>query len=89
MITDGRATAGADALARARQAATYLSGLGIDAVVVDCESGRMSLGLSLGLAENLQAQYVKLAEVNAEALAGVAATGRDVLTSTGSRRSAA
>ncbi len=89
VVTDGRATAGPDALARSRQAATYLSGLGIDAVVVDCESGRMSLGLALGLAEDLQAQYVKLAEVNAESLAGVAATGRDVPTRTGSRRSAA
>ena len=58
-------------------------------MVVDCESGRMSLGLALGLAEDLQAQYVKLAEVNAEALAGVAATGRAVPTRTGSRRSAA
>ena len=47
-------------------------------MVVDCESGRMSLGLAAGLAEDLQAQYVKLAEVNAEALAGVAAAGRDV-----------
>jgi hypothetical protein len=49
----------------------------------------MSLGLSLGLAEDLQAQYVKLAEVNAEALAGVAAAGRDVPMGTSSRRSAA
>ena len=80
VVTDGRATAGPDALARSRQAATYLSSLGIDAVVVDCESGKMSLGLSRGLAEDLQAQYVKLAEVNAEALAGVAAAGRDVPT---------
>ena len=76
VVTDGRATSGPDALARSRRAATYLSGLGIDAVVVDCESGRMSMGLARGLAEDLQAQYVKLAEVNAEALAGVAAAGR-------------
>ncbi|HEU4547424.1 MAG TPA: magnesium chelatase subunit D family protein [Microlunatus sp.] len=76
VITDGRATAGADALVRSRQAATYVSGLGIDAVVVDCESGRMSLGLARGLAEDLQAQYVQLAEVNAEALAGVAGASR-------------
>ncbi|HVK35351.1 MAG TPA: magnesium chelatase subunit D family protein [Microlunatus sp.] len=76
VVTDGRATAGVDALARSRQAATYLSGLGIDAVVVDCESGRMGLGLARGLAEDLQAQYVRLAEVNAEALAGVAGASR-------------
>ena len=48
VVTDGRATAGPDALARSRQAATYLAGLGVDAVVVDCESGRMSLGLARG-----------------------------------------
>ena len=76
VVTDGRATSGPDALARSRQAARHLSGLRIDAVVVDCESGRMSLGLARGLAEDLQAQYVRLAEVNAEALAGVAVTGR-------------
>ena len=87
MVTDGRATAGADALARSRHAATHLSSLGIDAVVVDCESGRMSLGLAVGLAEDLQAQYVKLTEVNAGALDSVAAAGRDVPPRTG--RSAA
>jgi magnesium chelatase subunit D len=87
VVTDGRATAGGDALARSRQAATYVSGLGIDAVVVDCESGRMSLGLARGLADDLQAQYVRLTEVNAEALAGVAGAGRPV--PSGDRRSAA
>ncbi len=87
VVTDGRATAGGEALARSRQAATYVSGLGIDAVVVDCESGRMSLGLARGLADDLQAQYVRLTEVNAEALAGVAAGGRSV--PSGGRRSAA
>jgi magnesium chelatase subunit D len=87
VVTDGRATAGADALARSRHAATHLSSLGIDAVVVDCESGRMSLGLAVGLAEDLQAQYVRLTEVNAGALASVAAAGRDVPPRTG--RSAA
>ena len=89
VVTDGRATSGPDALARSRQAATYLRTIGIDTVVVDCESGRMRLGLARGLAEDLQAQYVKLAEVNAEALAGVATTGRDVLANAGSRRGAA
>ncbi|HEY5980714.1 MAG TPA: magnesium chelatase subunit D family protein [Microlunatus sp.] len=89
VVTDGRATAGPDALARSRQAAAYLSGLGVDAVVVDCESGRMSLGLAVGLAEDLQAQYVKLAEVNAEALADVAAAGRHVPMAANSRRRAA
>lgn len=76
LITDGRATAGVDALARSRQAAAYVRSLGVDAVVVDCESGRMSLGLALGLATELQAEYLKLADVSAEALAVVASTRR-------------
>jgi magnesium chelatase subunit D len=76
MVTDGRATSGPEALGRSRQAAAYVCSLGVDAVVVDCESGRMSLGLARGLAEDLQAQYVKLAEVSAEALAGVATARR-------------
>lgn len=76
VITDGRATAGVDALARARQAAAYVRSLGVDAVVVDCESGRMSLGLARGLATELQAEYLKLADVSAEALAVVASTRR-------------
>ncbi|MDN5804605.1 MAG: VWA domain-containing protein, partial [Microlunatus sp.] len=76
VVTDGRATSGPDALDRARQSARYLRTLGVDAVVVDCESGRMSLGLALGLATDLGAQYVRLREVSAEALAGVASTRR-------------
>lgn len=76
VVTDGRATAGADAVARSRQAAAYVRSLGVDAVVVDCESGRMSIGLAVGLATELQAEYVKLADVSAEALTGVASTRR-------------
>lgn len=75
-MTDGRATAGADAVARSRQAATYVRSLGVDAVVVDCESGRMSMGLAVGLATELQAEYVKLADVSADALTGVASSRR-------------
>ena len=44
------------------------------ASVVDCESGRMSMGLALGLATELQAEYLKLADVSAEALAVVASS---------------
>jgi magnesium chelatase subunit D len=76
VVTDGRATAGADAPARSRRAAAYVCSLGVDAVVVDCESGRLRLGLAYGLAEDLQAQYVRLAEVSAEALTGVAGVAR-------------
>lgn len=76
IVTDGRATAGEEALTRSRQAAAHLRSLGVDAIVVDCESGRMSMGLALGLATELQAEYLKLADVSAEALAVVANTRR-------------
>lgn len=76
LVTDGRATAGADAPARSRQAAAYLRILGVDCVVVDCEVGRLRLGLARELAEELQAEYVQLAEVSAEALTVVAGAGR-------------
>jgi magnesium chelatase subunit D len=72
VVTDGRATSGPDAMARSARAARYVRGLGVEAVVVDCESGRMSLGLAVGLATDLGAQYVRLAEVSADALTRVA-----------------
>ncbi|HEU5484560.1 MAG TPA: VWA domain-containing protein, partial [Microlunatus sp.] len=72
LVTDGRATAAPEAVPRSHRAAAHLRSLGVDAVVVDCESGRLTLGLAAGLATELQAQYVKLAEVSAEALTGVA-----------------
>ncbi|KLO29605.1 magnesium chelatase [Mycolicibacter heraklionensis] len=68
VVTDGRATAGADPVGRSKQAATHLAEQGISSVVIDCESGRMRMGLARGLAECLRADYVALPEVNAEAL---------------------
>lgn len=76
VVTDGRATAGRDAVARSRQAAQVLARAGVDSVVVDCESGPMRLGLAGVLAEHLGAQHLPVAEVSAEALAGVARDGR-------------
>lgn len=67
-LTDGRATAGSDPVERSHLAADQLAGQGISSVVVDCESGRMRLGLARTLAEHLQADYIALPEVNAEAL---------------------
>lgn len=70
VVTDGRATSGADAVARSRQAADLLAGTGVAAVVMDCESGKMRLGLAAELATRLGAEHVPLAEVAAESLAG-------------------
>ncbi|CAN5422713.1 magnesium chelatase subunit D family protein [soil metagenome] len=71
VVTAGRATAGPDALARARQAGAYIAARGIDAVIVDCESGRMRLGLAGTLAHHMGAEHVWLSEVNAQALTDI------------------
>lgn len=68
VLTDGRATAGADPVERSRRAASHLAAQGFSAVVVDCENGRMRLGLACTLAEVLRADYIALPEVNADAL---------------------
>ena len=68
VVTDGRATSGADAVARAQQAAELLESRGVAALVVDCESGALRLGLAELLAEHLRGDYVPVAEVTAAAL---------------------
>ena len=68
IVTDGRATSGADAVRRSRDAAGLLAAARIDSLVVDCESGALHLGLARRLAEHLGAQHVPIAEVSAEAL---------------------
>ncbi|MBE1501906.1 magnesium chelatase subunit D [Amycolatopsis lexingtonensis] len=76
VVTDGRATSGPDAVARAQAAAGLLAG--VTAVVMDCESGKMHLGLAADLAAHLGAEHVPLADVAAESLASAvrARTGR-------------
>ncbi|HJQ47331.1 MAG TPA: putative cobaltochelatase [Amycolatopsis sp.] len=68
VVTDGRATSGADAVRRAQAAAGLLAGT--TAVVMDCETGRMRLGLAAELAQHLDAEHVPLGEVAADTLAG-------------------
>ncbi|MCH1865537.1 VWA domain-containing protein [Nocardioides sp. CFH 31398] len=71
LVTDGRATAGADAVARSRQVADHLAAAGVASLVVDCEAGPMRLGLASTLAEHLGAEHVPVAEVSAQALTSV------------------
>ena len=73
VITDGRATHGPDAVNRSRQAAGWIAEQGISTVVVDCEQGPMRLGLAAQLAAVMGATHLPIAEVSAQALAGVAA----------------
>jgi magnesium chelatase subunit D len=77
LVTDGRATAGADAVARSRQAAALLADTGVTCVVVDCESGPMRMGLAATLADQLGAEHVPIGEVSAEALVDAARSTRD------------
>ncbi|SFW71319.1 putative cobaltochelatase [Amycolatopsis australiensis] len=76
VVTDGRATSGPDAVARAKAAAGLLSG--VTSIVMDCESGKMRLGLAADLAAHLGAEHVPLADVAAESLASAvrARTGK-------------
>ncbi|MFT4083721.1 MAG: magnesium chelatase subunit D family protein [Nocardioides sp.] len=68
VLTDGRATHGPDAVARSRLAAAGLARTGVGAVVIDCESGPMRFGLARGLAAELGAEHVPVAEVSAQVL---------------------
>ena len=69
VLTDGRATAGADPLARSAIAARRLAAEGVAAVVVDCETSYVRLGLAGELASQLSAPCLRLEQVRADHLA--------------------
>jgi magnesium chelatase subunit D len=71
VVTDGRATAGPDAVRRSLDAADRLAVTGVDCVVVDCESGPMRMGLAGTLATRLAAEHLALGAVDAAALHGL------------------
>ncbi|WP_131733650.1 VWA domain-containing protein [Gordonia paraffinivorans] len=73
VLTDGRATAGRDAPARARAAAASIRRRGIESVVVDCEQGMVRLGLAAELAGHLGAGVLTMDELTAGALSRGAA----------------
>lgn len=68
VVTDGRATSGADPVARSREVAARLRDRGVSAVVIDSETGPLRLGLARELAIHLGAEHVPVAEVSAAAL---------------------
>jgi len=74
VVTDGRATSGPDALARAHAVAAHLADTGVASLVVDCESGPMRFRLAHQLAGVLGAEHVPVTEVSAEALASLVRT---------------
>ena len=71
---DGRATGGPDPLGRVRQAAALLVAEGAAAVVVDCETSFVRLGLAEQLAGHLGAPAVRLAQLRADTLTDVVRT---------------
>ncbi|KQV75057.1 magnesium chelatase [Aeromicrobium sp. Root344] len=75
VITDGRATYGDNALARAHQVAKHLGATGLASLVIDCETGKFRMGLASQLADLLMAEYVPLGEVSASALTDVVRSG--------------
>ena len=68
VLTDGRATAGPDPLGRSRIAAARLIAEGAAAVVVDCETSYVRLGLAAQLARQLGAPTVRLEQLHADHL---------------------
>jgi magnesium chelatase subunit D len=68
VLTDGRATAGPDPLGRSRIAAARLLAEGAAAVVVDCETSHVRLGLAGQLASQLGAPAVRLEQLHADHL---------------------
>ena len=74
VLTDGRATGGTDPLGRTRTAAGLLVAEGAAAVVVDCETSHVRLGLAEQLAVHLGAPAVRLAQLRADALTDVVRT---------------
>ncbi|HEX5907329.1 MAG TPA: magnesium chelatase subunit D family protein [Propionibacteriaceae bacterium] len=76
LVTDGRATHGPDAVDRSQRTADRLRRAGVASLVIDCESGRMSLGLAQTLSIHLGAQYVTVDEVGADQLVRAVRQGR-------------
>ena len=74
LLTDGRATGGPDPLGRAKEAAARLVAEGAAAVVVDCETSYVRLGLAEQLARQLGAPAVRLAQLRADSLTDVVRT---------------
>ncbi|MFE5619838.1 putative cobaltochelatase [Streptomyces sp. NPDC056524] len=72
VVTDGRATGGgADPVGLAARAARLHASEGTAAVVVDCETGPVRLGLAGDLARELGGTAVTLDELRADSIAGL------------------
>lgn len=68
VITDGRATYGKDAVKKSHRVARHLGQSGVASLVIDCETGKFTMGLARELSDQLLGQYVPLGDVAAAAL---------------------
>jgi magnesium chelatase subunit D len=68
LVTDGRATSGPDAVGRSQQAADHLRRSGVASLVIDCETGRFTLGLARALSRHLGGEYVGVGDVAADVI---------------------
>lgn len=71
VLTDGRATGGPDPLGHSRIAAAQLAAEGTAAVVIDCETSYIRLGLAADLAAHLGAPVFRLEHLRADGLTAV------------------
>ncbi|MET9950754.1 putative cobaltochelatase [Streptomyces sp. NPDC006339] len=86
VVTDGRATGGGkDPVGLAARAARLHAAEGTAAVVVDCETGPVRLGLAGSLARDLGGTAVTLDELRADSIAGLV---RNVQGNSSTRRAA-
>jgi magnesium chelatase subunit D len=69
LVTDGRATGGADPVAAAHRAAALLAASRVTSVVVNCEAGPLRLGLAAALAATLHGTVLQPGELAAGPLA--------------------
>ena len=76
VVTDGRATFGADALRRSHLAAGVLAAAGTASLVLDCEVGRFRMGLAARLADAMGADYSAIGEIGVQALQSVVTAHR-------------
>ena len=76
LVTDGRATHGPNAVGRSRLVADQLRRAGVASLVIDCESGRLALGLAQVLSIHLGAHYLTVGEVGADQLVDAVRRGR-------------
>lgn len=68
VLTDGRANGDLDAVNQALEQAAAIAAGGFGAIVLDCESGSITLGLAAPLAEAMGAQYLPVDTLHAGAI---------------------